>query len=1110
MNDRAALDAAVTALESQRAVLGDAVVDAAIVPLRAQLAALQAQAAEQQLKQATVLFIDIVGSTRLIQELDPEDVHAIMDGALAQFTAIAQARHGRVLQYAGDSMLAVFGADTAHEDDPEDAVRAGLALLAEGAQQGEQVLARHGQAGFNVRVGIHTGPVLLGGGVDAEGSIRGLTVNIAARMEQSAPPGALRISHDTYRHVRGVFDVELQPPLLVKGRDAPLTTYLVQRAKPRAFRVASRGIDGVETPLVGRSAELAALCSSFEAVLVGRTLVAVTLVGDAGLGKSRLLAEFQNTLEVHPKPFWLLLGRSQPHSALLAYGLLRDVLAWRFQIADSDSAELARRKLVDGMAPLFAEEGDLTAHLLGQLIGLDFSASRLLEGMLGDGRQLRDRAFLAGAQLLRRLADSDGSPLVMLLDDLHWADDGSLDFVRHLLQQHRDLPLLLVMLARPALFERRSAWVEGDGCHRRIELMPLGSEASDQLTQALLHRMAEVPAALRALLTSGAEGNPFYMEELIKMLVDDGVITVGGERWQVRPDKVLAARVPGTLTGVLQARLDALAPAERSALQHAALIGPVFWDAALAALQPGAPAALPALLRKELIVRRDGSAFGDAAEYVFQHHLLQQVTYDTVLKAPRRAGHAAAAAWLAQRLGERAGEYLAVAAEHYQRAGDNEQALVYFERAANHAISRYANAAALAHFERMLANPHLTDARRRAELLGKMASCADRLGDRGAQQAALAEGEVIAEQLDDDTLRASVRVYRALLADRLGDHPAALVLAGEAWQLAERAGDAKSAVLALGELAWVYCARRELDTARGHIELGLVWARRAAPQYEAQLLVVAAETSKTAGDYARAEDELRQALALASLDKDSRRLECSVLANSSDLALQLGDWPQAQAHAEAAVRASRDIGVAQTEASALQYLSASCVAQDDAPAALAHARAAAEIHLRLGDRRGQGDDLIHQGNALCSADEWPLALNAFEQAAALFVSIGDEPNTRRALARAAAAHLHCGEIARALAAIEPILGAPDIDAWLAIELDMAVVCYRVLAAARDPRAPGLIERAHADLQALAARIADEATRSRLLNNLPHHREIVAAWRALIEQRPPSHAPERGA
>jgi class 3 adenylate cyclase/tetratricopeptide (TPR) repeat protein len=1096
MNDRTALESAIASLDAQRALIGDAVVDAALAPLRARLAALQAPAPEQQLKQATVLFVDIVGSTRLSQELDPEDVHALMDGALAQFTAIAQAHRGRVLQYAGDSMLAVFGAETASEDDPEHAVRAGLALLAEGARQGELIRARYGQAGFDVRVGIHTGPVLLGGGVDSESSVRGLTVNVAARMEQTAPPGALRISHDTYRHVRGVFDVEAQLPILVKGRDAPLITYLVQRAKPRAFRIASRGVEGVETPLVGRQAELAALTGAFETLLAERSLLAITLVSEAGLGKSRLLAEFQNTLEMHTQPFWLLLGRSQPHSALQAYGLVRDLLAWRFQITDGDSAELARKKLVDGMTPVFADGDELPAHLLGHLIGLDFSASPLLQNMLADGRQLRDRAFQAGAQLLRRLAARDGSPLVMLLEDLHWADDGSLDFLRYLLQQHRDLPMLLVMLARPALFERRSAWTESDARHQRIDLAPLGAEASGRLSEALLYRMGEVPAALQSLLTSGAEGNPFYMEELLRMLIDDGVIATEGERWQVRADRFLTARVPGTLTGVLQARLDALAPAERSALQHASVIGHVFWDAALAALQSGAPEALPAQLRKELIVRRNGSAFGDAAEYAFQHQMLQQVTYDTVLKAQRRAGHAAAAAWLAERLGERAGEYLAVAADHYERAGDDEQALVYFERAADHAISRYANGAALAHFARMLANPRFTDARRRASVLLKQSACADRLGDRAAQRAALDERLSLAEQLGDDSLRAGAKVSLALLADRLGDHPAALLLAREAWQLAERAGDAESAALALGEIAWVHCARVQLDEARRHAELGLAWARRGAQGVESQLLVVAAEISKVGADYAQAEEQLRQALVCSAVARDARRIATSILITRSDLALQVGDWPAAQTHAEAAVHAARDIGVALNEAGALRHLSDACAAQGDSVAALAHGRAAFDIHHRVGDRRSQTGDLIGEGDALCVAEEWPQALAAFERAVALAASISAESMGRRAQVRAAGVHVRQGENARALAAIEGVLGFPDIEAWFAIDLETALRCHRILAAAHDPRAPGVIERAHAALQALVARIADEATRSRVLNNLPHHREIVAAWQAL--------------
>ena len=271
-----------------------------------------------------------------------------MDGALAQFATIVGQHDGKVLQYAGDSLLAVFGADEAREDDPERAVRAGLALLDEGRRQGERVRRQHGHDGFNVRVGVHTGGVLLGGGVDAEGSIRGQAVNIAARMEQTAPAGGLRISHDTYRHVRGVFDVEPQPPMAVKGVDEPVVTYLVLRAKPRAFRVATRGIEGVETRMVGRDAELEQLQDAFYRLCSGGTLAAVTVVAEAGIGKSRLLYEFENWAEAQPERFELFQGRADPQTQSQPYGLLRDMLAWRLQIADSDSMEAAKQQARGG------------------------------------------------------------------------------------------------------------------------------------------------------------------------------------------------------------------------------------------------------------------------------------------------------------------------------------------------------------------------------------------------------------------------------------------------------------------------------------------------------------------------------------------------------------------------------------------------------------------------------------------------------------------------------------------------------------------------------------------------------------------------------------------
>ncbi|MBC7941963.1 MAG: AAA family ATPase, partial [Chitinophagaceae bacterium] len=384
--DQQQLAAGIQALEAQRSLLGDAVVDMALAPLKTKLAALgggsmtPAEPA-QALKQVSILFLDVVGSTRLSQHLDPEAISAVMDDALVRGTAVVERHRGKVLQYAGDNILAVFGADETREDDAERAVHCGLALLELGKALGAEVQAAHGNEDFDVRVGLHTGGVLLGGRVDADGSIRGIAVNIAARMEQTAPAGSLRISHDTYAQVRGLFEVDAQEPLVVKGVDAPIHSYLVLRAKPRNFRIGTRGIEGVATRMIGRDAELEALQAAFRRVFAERRLVALTVVAEAGIGKSRLLYEFEAWSEARPETFFLFRGRATPQTGTQAFGLLRDILAWRFQIHDDDSVETARTKMEQGIVPLFvhddgAELAEAHAHLLGHLIGIVWTGSR--------------------------------------------------------------------------------------------------------------------------------------------------------------------------------------------------------------------------------------------------------------------------------------------------------------------------------------------------------------------------------------------------------------------------------------------------------------------------------------------------------------------------------------------------------------------------------------------------------------------------------------------------------------------------------------------------------------------------------------------------------------
>lgn len=1108
----AALSKAIAALETQRGVLGDAITDAALAPLRAQLSAQQVAAPRR--RQVSVLFLDIVGSTTLSRTLDPEEIHDIMDRALQAFSALVVQRGGKVLQYAGDSLLAAFGADAGHEDDAERAVRAGLDLLEEARVHAERARSAHGQDGFGVRVGVHTGQVLLGGGVDDEGTIRGYTVNIAARLEQAAPPGTLRISQETWHHVRGVFEVEAQPPLQVKGQDEPLRTYLVQRAKPRAFRVPTRGIDGAETPLVARGAELAQLLAAFESVARERSLHAVTLLAEAGLGKSRLIQELQHRLEAHAQICWLLLGRSQPSSTLQPYGLLRDILAWRLQIADSDSGEVARERLIEGLAPLFPADGELQAELLGQLIGMDFSASPRLQGVLKEPRTLRDRAFAAFTNYLRSLAASDGSPIVMLLDDLHWADEASLDWLQQLLKAN-DLPLMLVMAARPELLERRPTWGRGEGesdgeggegrttTRLRLTLTALGAEHRRGLTAALLQRLPDAPASLHLLIDAQAEGNPFYAEELVKMLIDDGVIVVDGEVWQLLPARLRAAKIPGTLTGVLQARLDSLRPTERHTMQLASVVGPVFWDETLAALDPNAVSSLPALQRKAMVQRRADSAFAGTREETFQHHLLHQVTYDTVLKAERRDAHARTAAWLAERVGDREAEYLGVTAEHYERAGDHERALDWYERAATAASRRYANQATLTYLARMLAMPELGDLRRRRLILQRQTEAADLIADRVLQRQSLEERDRLDELIGDDVLRASTAMAHSLLADRLGERDRALAMAQRAAALAEANDCNGIAALAHAELSWLAGERGELALAHHHIELALPFATRAAQRmvapgddmYEIALRLVAASLHVNAFDYDRARELLLEARELSAPRPHQRRLLCSCHEGLARLALDALDESAAE-HIEAAAAVALEIGQAVILAIMPLMRGRLALAAGDHERAVRLMEQACAMHEAIGSRLHQADTMQFLGRTLVEMNRPSEARAAFERALEGHAAIGAAADASADRLLIADTWCRDSEPARALGLVEAEL--PAIEALGALDPSAAGIAaraavWRVLQTVGDARAPRQLEVAMIDLRRRTEKIRDPAARQRLLDGVPLHRELAAAW-----------------
>ncbi len=1062
-------------------------------------------AAPPQRRQVTVLFLDVVGSTTLTRQLDPEDLLDVMDGALKRFAAIVDEHGGRVLQYAGDSVLAAFGADRSREDDAERAVRAGLALLAAAHEHAAKVQREHGVAGFDIRVGAHTGLVLLGGGVDEEGTIRGFTVNIAARMEQSAPVGALRISHDTWRQVRGIFEVQAQPPLQVKGQDEPLATYLVLAARPRTFRATGRGIGDIETALVGREAELARLVAAFERIAAGGGLQSATLIADAGLGKSRLLHELQHRLDLHTQRCWLVLGRSHPGATQQPYGLLRDLLAWRLQIADSDSADAARSRFVQGLQRFFAADGEEAAlrqaEMLGQLIGLDFSASPRLAGFVRDARLLRDGALAAFATWLQRLAASDGSPVVLLLDDLQWADDASLDALVQL-RARFELPLLLVLAARPALLERRVDWGRDWERHETLTLAPLTDSERQTLMRKLLQRVAHPPESLLSQLDAQAEGNPYYAEELVLMLIDDGVIDTAGDPWCVRPERLVAARIPGTLIGVLQARLDALAAAERRALQAASIVGPVFWDEALSALDADATRALPALRDKAMVQARPESTFEGTREENFHHHLLHQVTYDTLLRAERRSGHARAALWLAERVGDRAAEYLALAADHYQRAGDTARAIDWLERAARAAKDRFANSMTLALAERLLAMPEL-ESRRRADIHELQASTADLIGDRPLQARALDDWWRLAESLDDDEVRAPALASRALHADRVGDLTRAEALAVQAVDVAERCGHARAAALAGGELAWLLLQRGRLDESEARFRRGLHWARQAAVEmkrprddfYVPMLLTMLSTVLLEKNELDAALAGLQEALAMARAKHHLR-----VLAGCHDwlvvLALRRFDLPLAREHVEAMADTAGRVGQAVLLAAVSTKRGEIALLEGRLEDAAALAQEGAAAMAKLGSSQHEGFALGLAAAALAAAGRHAEARALYQRAHDAYAKPDLEHDMRAIRILIADTWRAEGNLSQATSLIEiemPVLEAsgtlPASDEGLAARM----AAWRVLDAAGDARAASQLMLARNGLDDRLRHIADPQTRERILTLSPLHREITAAW-----------------
>ena len=528
----------------------------------------------------TALFMDVVDSTALADQMDPEEWAAIMNGAFDRFYPAIYRYEGSIARLLGDALLAFFGAPVAHEDDPVRAVRAALDMLELAREYGSEVRERYGVE-FAVRIGLNTGPVIVGRvGSDLryEYAPMGSSVNLAARMQAAARPMSVLISDNAYRFVAPLFDTEDAGPIQVKGLTEPVHGYRVLRAKAEPGTM--RGLAGLQSPMVGREAELAALLHLCEAVQAGLGRAAL-VVGEPGLGKTRLITEWKADVEEDRQqhgttPRWVE-GRCLSYGQGLAYHLLIDLLRSLIGVPDMAEEPETRAALVALVNDLFGEEALEVYPYLGHLLSLNLEGEALERVKPLDPQALQAQYLAALRKLIQALTSR--RPLVVVLEDLHWADPSSTELLARLLPMVSAVPLLLCLVTRP---ERdapgwklvTSVREAMGGSLTEISLGALSEKDSRQLVSNLLEIEA-LSEETRALILKKAEGNPFFVEEVIRMLIDRGAIVRQNGGWMAGAE-IDRVEIPDNLEGLLMARIDRLPDEAKHILRVAAVIGRQF------------------------------------------------------------------------------------------------------------------------------------------------------------------------------------------------------------------------------------------------------------------------------------------------------------------------------------------------------------------------------------------------------------------------------------------------------------------------------------------------------------------------------------------------------
>lgn len=665
---------------------------------------------EGERKFATFLFADVAHSTAIAEQMDPEDWTLVMNAAFG-FMNLAVSRYGgTVSRLMGDAVLALFGAPVAHEDDAERAVRAALDIQDSARDYARTVKQRHG-VDFQLRIGIHSGTAVLafvGDSIKTEYTAMGDAANIAARLQSTAEPGTVLVSAETHKLVRGQFEFRKRGLIEMRGKQAPVESLEVIGVKAAPEK--TRGLDGVSSPLVGRDKEIGLLREKFRDLGVSGSVVAI--VGEAGLGKSRLIAELRRAGETggaERAVAWY-------ESRAISYGQSIPYYAWRqlgrqiLGTTDMDAPPTVREKLHAFVDRLGLNADDIPFY--ETLLAVDGDESRRALDRLSSDEIVAGVAAAVVNAIKAAIGSGDSvRPHVLVLDDLHWSDSASLELIAQVAALAAFMPLMMICVLRPR--RKAPSWQLVDrlqaslgSAFDRIDLEPLAPVDASALLGNLLD-VKDLPESVRKQILDRSEGNPFYLEEVLRSLIDGGQIVREGEHWRARRD-IVDVKIPETLASVLSARIDRLPETTKRVAQTASVIGRAFMHRVLESVCHAAPPQervdhveqhLAALSYEQLVRERTRDP---EREYVFKHALTCEAAYSLLLKSRRRELHARTGQTLETLFAERRDEIAPILAHHFLEAEDHRRALEYSRRAAENASKLSAGHEELEHRERIL------------------------------------------------------------------------------------------------------------------------------------------------------------------------------------------------------------------------------------------------------------------------------------------------------------------------------------------------------------------------------------------------------------------------